>query len=237
MNPFDASILHFINGFAHRSWTADYLTCWLTGDGFQKGGIVMLLFWWAWFLPSENSEANREILVCTAIAAPFALALSRFISFVVPFRVRPLHTPALHIRLAETLSSRTLINWNSFPSDHAALFFTFVGGLFFVSRRIGLIALSFVLLIVCLPRIYLGIHYPTDIIAGAALGTGVAYLACLPKSKSALARPVLNWMTAHPSYFYACLFFYTYQVANAFGWVRDVIVIVWHISNGIIAKM
>ena len=236
MNIFDTAILHFINGFAHRSWTADYLISWLNDDGFQKGGIVMLLFWWAWFLPSENSKANRETLICSAIAAPFALALSRFISIVVPFRVRPLHIPDLHIHLAYTLCPQMLINWNSFPSDHAVLFFTFVAGLFFVSRRIGLIALSYVLLIVCLPRIYLGIHYPTDIIAGAVLGVGVAYLACLPRAKSALARPVLNWMSAHPGPFYACLFFYTYQVANAFGWARDVIVMVFHITSNVIKK-
>jgi len=229
MNPFDSAILYFINGFAHRSWTADFLINWLVADQFQKGGVVMLLFWWAWFLPSENAKTNRETLICIAIAAPFALGISRFISFVVPFRVRPLNVPELHIRLGYTVAKQTLIDWNSFPSDHAVLFLTFVAGLFFVSRRFGLIALSYVLLIICLPRIYFGIHYPTDIIAGAFLGIGVAYLACLPRVRSALGRPVLNWMADHPGPFYACLFFYTYQVANAFGWARDVIVMVKNI--------
>jgi len=224
MISFDAAILHFINGFAHRSWTGDRLVTWLTADEFQKGGIIALLLWWAWFMPTENPKVSREKLICACIAAPFALALSRLISLVAPFRVRPIHLPDLHIRLADTLSSHALENWSSFPSDHAMLFFTLAAGIFFVSKRIGLIALLYVSLIICLPRIYLGLHYPTDIMAGAFLGTGVAYIACLPRVRSALARPVFSVLTAFPAVFYTFCFFYTNQIANSFGWVRDTIV-------------
>ena len=226
MNPFDAAILHFLNGFAGRSWTFDNSVVWLTKDAFQKGGILMLLLWWVWFRPNENAKTNRETLVCACAAAPFALAVSRLISWVGLFRVRPLHDPDLHIRLAYNLPAGTLMHWNSFPSDHAVVFFTFVAGFFLIARRIGLIALADVLVVICLPRIYLGIHYPTDIIAGAALGAGIGYLACLPRIRAVLGRPVLDWMTRRPALFYACLFFYTYQIANAFGEVRDLIVFV-----------
>lgn len=236
MNPFDAGILHFVNGFANRSWTADYVISWLNNDGFQKGGIVMMLFWGAWFLSDERSGARREILICTAVAAPLAVGVSRIISAVVPFRVRPLFVADLHMRVAYTLAPRTLINWNSFPSDHAVLFFALAEGLFLASRRIGAAAFTYALLIVCLPRIYLGIHYPTDIIAGAFLGAAIGYAACRPTVRSAVGRPVLRWMTAYPAVSYAFLFFYTYQVANAFGWVRDVFCVATHVISGYIAK-
>ena len=237
MNFFDTTILHFINGFAHRSWTADYLIWWLQTDGFQKGGIIMLFYWGVWFQQSEKSAANRETLICIAVAAICAIPIARFIAFIAPFRVRPLHVPALHTHLAYTLTEKTLINWSSFPSDHAAFFFTFVAGFFFISRRIGLFVLSYVLLIVCLPRIYLGFHYPTDIIAGAAIGIGVAYLVCIPRVKSAIVQPVLKLMTAHPGPFYVFLFFYTYQAASAFRWVRDVFDIAFHITPNVISKL
>jgi undecaprenyl-diphosphatase len=229
MNAFDAAILDFLNGFAGRSWRLDYLVVWLAADGFQKGGIVVLLLWWVWFRPGENLKTSREIIVCVCAVAPFAVALSRLISFLVPFRVRPIHVPDLHIRLAYTMSPKTLLNWSSFPSDHAVLFFTFVAALLLISWRIGLFALAHVLVVVCLPRIYLGIHYPTDLIVGAFLGAGIGYLACLPRMQAALGRPVLDWMNRHPALFYACLFFYTYQIADATGWAQDLIERVWHL--------
>ena len=234
---FDSAILRYINGLAGRSWTMDYLIVWLNGDGFQKGGIIMMLFWYAWFMRGNNSNTRRETLICTLAAAPLALVLSRFISFLAPFRIRPLHVPDLHIRLAYTLRPETLINWNSFPSDHAVLFFTLVTGLFFVSRRLALIAFSYVVLLICLPRIYLGIHYPTDIFAGIVLGVGVSYVVCLPRVRSVLGQPVLNWIDRFPALSGAFFFFYTCQISNAFGWVRDVILVAFQITANLIEKL
>jgi undecaprenyl-diphosphatase len=130
-----------------------------------------------------------------------------------------------------------LINWNAFPSDHAALFYTLAAGLFFVSRRMGVIALSYVFFLVCLPRVYLGLHHPTDIIAGAMVGVGVAYLVCYPKVREALAKPFVHWMIGYPAAFYACLFLYTYQIANCFGWARTTLGAVLHVTANLTAKL
>ena len=229
MNWFDANLVHLINGLAHRSVTVDTWMAFLSYDGFQKGGIVVFLLWWAWFLPEkEGAERNRETLLSVMLAAPFALALSRFISYVAPFRERPLHNPALHIRIAYGLNQQTLIHWSSFPSDHAVLFFTLVAGLFLVSRWAGIFASLYVLAFVCFPRVYLGLHYPTDILVGAGLGIGVGYLVCLPRIGTAVARPILRWKEAYPGVFYAMLFCYTYQLADAYGWARDVLVVAYN---------
>jgi undecaprenyl-diphosphatase len=227
----DAAMLQGLNGFAHRWWTLDYAVVWLTNDGFQKGGILMLLLWWVWFKPGDSGRSTREILICVAAAAPVALVVSRLISFAAPFQARPLYNPDLDVRLAYTLSPEVLIHWNSFPSDHAALFFTFVIGFFLISWRFGLLALVHVLVVVCFPRVFLGIHYPTDILAGAVLGAGIGAMACLPTMRSVLARPALAWMDRHPGPFYLCLFFYTYQMSNALGWMRDIVVLVLHLAR------
>jgi undecaprenyl-diphosphatase len=229
VNWFDANLVHLINGLAHRSVTVDAWMAFLSYDGFQKGGIVVFLLWWAWFLPEkEGTERNRETLLCVMLAAPFALALSRFISYVAPFRERPLRNPALHIRIAYGLNQQTLIHWSSFPSDHAVLFFTLVAGLLLVSQRAGVFASLYVLAFVCFPRVYLGLHFPTDILVGAGLGIAVGYLICLRKIRTTVARPILRWKQAYPGVFYATLFFYTYQLADAYGWARDILGLAYH---------
>jgi undecaprenyl-diphosphatase len=63
---------------------------------------------------------------------------------------------------------------HSFPSGHAATSFACAGTLApFVSRR-GQIVLYVLAAAIAYSRVYVGVHYPLDVIAGAAIGYGVA---------------------------------------------------------------
>ena len=63
---------------------------------------------------------------------------------------------------------------HSFPSGHAATSFACAGTLApFVSRR-GQIVLYVLAAGIAYSRVYVGVHYPLDVIAGAAIGYGVA---------------------------------------------------------------
>ncbi|WP_419995091.1 bifunctional phosphatase PAP2/diacylglycerol kinase family protein [Streptomyces boninensis] len=62
----------------------------------------------------------------------------------------------------------------SFPSGHAASAAAFTVGAGLESRRWGA-ALAPVAASVAFSRIYTGVHYPSDVLAGAALGAGAAY--------------------------------------------------------------
>ena len=58
----------------------------------------------------------------------------------------------------------------SFPSGHAAVSFAAAVSIFMSNRRLGIFALILAALI-GFSRIYLYVHYPSDVLAGAALGT------------------------------------------------------------------
>ena len=57
----------------------------------------------------------------------------------------------------------------SFPSSHASNIFALSTVLVYRYRRL-LIPMAFITVLVCLSRVYLGLHYPSDVIAGGVCG-------------------------------------------------------------------
>ena len=215
MNPFDSGILKFVNSFAGHSETFDALIVLISDNILIKGALFGVLFWWAWFRRSDDDAVKRRtILLSGYVSSLFGIVLARVIAHLMPFRERPLRSPELHMFLPDSFSRSTLHDWSAFPSDHAALFFALATTLFIVWRRAGIIAFFFSGIVICLPRIYLGLHHPTDIIAGAVTGILVAYFATRKKVLSIVASPALQHMDAHPGAFYGMVFFLTYLLAT-----------------------
>lgn len=75
----------------------------------------------------------------------------------------------------------------SFPSGHAANITAAMVFLGLLYRKI-LAPLASIAAIVCFSRIYIGVHWPSDVLAGAALGSSLALIACsiLERSRHAL---------------------------------------------------
>lgn len=66
------------------------------------------------------------------------------------------------------------VGW-SFPSGHAAFFFALAMTVWYINKKWGT-AYFILATAVCLARIYVGIHWPFDIAAGAAIGTASSIL-------------------------------------------------------------
>ena len=116
------------------------------------------------------------------------------------------------------------VAWSSFPSDHAALFFLLTVCLFSVSRILGSIALADTIFLICLPRVVLGVHYPTDIVCGAFIGIAAGYLVLWKRVRVPISKPMLQWMNAHPPSFYASAFLVTFLFAQVFWPVTQIII-------------
>ena len=64
----------------------------------------------------------------------------------------------------------------SFPSGHSASAFAAAASLVFQKNRLGPYAVALAVFI-GLSRLYLYVHYPTDVLAGALIGTALGYAA------------------------------------------------------------
>lgn len=221
MTTFDHSILFFLNQFAQRWPDFDNLVVILTNTDLLKGGIVMTVVWCAWFYRSSEQHRLRAQLLAAIVGALIALFIARVMAFALPLRTRPILDPALHFEPPSGLPDQSnWTTWSSFPSDHAALFFALTLGVFRVSRKGGIILLAYVLLFICLPRIYVGIHYPTDILAGLAIGFGASALLGIEKFNEVWTKPLFLLLERRPGLFYALLFFLSFQIATLFWDIR-----------------
>ena len=66
----------------------------------------------------------------------------------------------------------------SFPSDHSVMAGAAAVGLLLVSKRLGAVAAGAALLMAA-TRVYVGAHFPHDVVAGLVLGAAVAGLGCV----------------------------------------------------------
>jgi undecaprenyl-diphosphatase len=101
------------------------------------------------------------VALCLAFAA--AIVLSHLSGQLRPFQAHQVHQLIAHEPGV------------SLPSDHATAAFTLAFGVFaFLSRRWGLV-LAVAALLIGFARVWVGVHYPGDIVAGAVIG-GIAVL-------------------------------------------------------------
>jgi membrane-associated phospholipid phosphatase len=221
MYAFDHAIVSFLNQFAQRWPTFDQVVVFFTNSDLMKGGVVIAAIWWAWFCPKGETKTNRSYLLSALLGALIALFFARVLAHALPIRVRPILDSTLHFRLpAGSPQQSNWTIWSSFPSDHAALFCALLTGVWLVSRRAGMILLAYIGTFICLPRIYIGIHYPTDILAGAALGVLVVFLCSWRKVREIWTPTVLSWIERWPGMGYALLFLITFQIATLFWDIR-----------------
>ncbi len=224
MNGFDQAIFDVLGRVAGRSVTFDLAVVeWTRNEILGKGDLALAMLWGAWFLPGEPRRTRREILVATAVAGAAAVLAGRGIGMAFPFRLRPVHDPSLHLHLPHGAPDTWLRSWNSFPSDHAMVWSAVAVGVASVSAWMGIVIGAVALFLICLPRVYIGLHYPTDILGGAAIGAIIAWAFTHGSARTRIARPLLAIEERWPHLFYAGAFLASVHLADMFVQLREML--------------
>jgi undecaprenyl-diphosphatase len=229
LNGFDVSIDLFINQFAGRYPWFDSLVRHLAANTLLSGGIIVMLVWALLFDRKRPGQLREgfELLLGSVFMSLVATLIARCLAIGLPFRARPVATPELHFRVpADT--QLVVFNWSAFPSDHTVMFIALACGIFFVSRKLGLFAFVWVSLIICFPLMYAGAHWPTDILAGVAIGLTFAQLARVPAVRQFMKQFLLKWYRNHPEIFFPALFLWSYETVVLFDDVRHLLRLVAH---------
>jgi len=226
MLSFDRWAVVALNHWVRRLPAFDHLVWQVGNSSLLKGGVALTILWWLWFAPRGETIRARAKLLAALAGGFVALGAGRALALLLPFRLRPVHEPALHLVRPYPVGPDELRSWSSFPSDHVMLFTALAVGMMPVSRRAGLFLLTWTLTVIALPRLYLGLHYPSDVLGGALVGVAIALLLQVPRLRDRLAAPPLRWLERHPASFYACLFLFTYQIATMFVDLRVMIPLV-----------
>lgn len=178
-------------------------TPWLHGlaSGYAEYGValfgvlVLIAVWQA----RHADHGRLAAALWAGIATVLAVGVNQPVVSMVA-EPRPYQThPGILVLVARST------DW-SFPSDHSVMAGACAAGLLIASRRLGIIAAALAVLMAA-TRVYVGAHYPLDVLAGLVLGAGVAGVGWLVLRKPlalAVSRvrhlsPVRAWCEPRPS--------------------------------------
>jgi membrane-associated phospholipid phosphatase len=201
----------------------DHLANHEEGNNFLKGGIFFAMYWYLWFRIGPDLAKRRKAIIAIMIGSMLAIIVARTFAYITPFRVRPMYDPTIaHPSYSISLTAN-LENWSAFPSDTAAYFFALAFGLAYLLRRLAVPIILYTAAWVCLPRMYLGLHYASDIVVGIGIGITMAWLSLRSDLlESKITRPALAAMETRPQWFYTIAFLLSFEMATVFDGFRHV---------------
>jgi membrane-associated phospholipid phosphatase len=147
-------------------WLNTPLEVW-TNAGLGVFAVLMLVGWW-------NARRRDTPAMTLALAAPVAVVLAFALAEIVKrvvAEVRPCYSLP-HDYFVDACPTRTDY---AFPSGHSTVATATVAALWLLDRRLAVIAAAFALF-EGFTRVYLGAHYPHDVLGAALLALPVAYL-------------------------------------------------------------
>ncbi len=159
----DTQLLYLLNNLTGQSPVFDGIVVFLA----SYLPYLLIVLFLALVVFSQYSKLEKwELLLVVGISGVIArFGVTELIRFFY-HRPRPFLTLPVHQLLPES-------SW-SFPSGHATFFFAMATAVYLYNKKWG-IAFFIATILITMSRVIAGIHYPSDIVGGAAIGIIIAY--------------------------------------------------------------
>jgi undecaprenyl-diphosphatase len=162
MLQLDYRLFQIINGWAASCSFLNPLMRFLAEDAEYVFMLGVVMYW------LTRKESNRRMIAEALLSACLGLGVSGLIGHFF-YRDRPFVTHAVLQLIKHPANA-------SFPSDHAVGAFVIASAIWLYRKRDGTawyVLASFI----AFSRIWTGVHYPSDVVAGAVIG--IAAAACV----------------------------------------------------------
>jgi undecaprenyl-diphosphatase len=180
----DWSLLHALNDFLfHHDAVEDPLLFYVNLSEALFAATLVIVF-----LAAHGSRfaSWRRAALAAVLSAGLGLAVGKVISVLVD-RARPFVADPHGVHLFSGHAADS-----GFPSDHATAAFAIAVAILLRKRGWGIAALV-AAAVLSVGRVALGVHYPSDVLAGAALGSAAALALWAPPLRTRVDR-LADWI-------------------------------------------
>lgn len=160
----DVAATRAINGLTGASTAVDFLMIWISAISVPLLVLAVAVQWWR----GPDRTHTRHVLVATGLSFLLGLTINQIILMFI-HRIRPYDGGISYLLISPSADP-------SFPSDHATATFAIAAA--FLLHKMEQMGFWFLVaaVLVGISRVYIGTHYVSDVLGGAATGIFAAIL-------------------------------------------------------------
>ena len=189
-----------------HSGSRDTVAQFFTADALVSTWMYAAVFYVYWRIDDERTKWRRsrllEIFIAVSLAVLATLAFRPWIGWPAPSLV-----PEFRVLYPDYFWSEG--SPNCFPSHSTLIYLIVAVGFWPFKRWLSALLMLLVLLLISLPRVYVGGHYPVDVIAAillAAVALWVTRRICTQPRVSALLGKLTSGNIVVEAFLFLCLF-------------------------------